>query len=72
MLQVKATGKERLFDSANRIVEDELLGTIEPGDFNLPKPAALLRSVHRARATTRPDDPKDLDFEVYNEVEFKQ
>ncbi|KAK3109058.1 hypothetical protein FSP39_022038 [Pinctada imbricata] len=58
------TGSSDPYQSASRIVEDEMRKTVTPTDFNLPKPANLVRAVNRLRQKMRPSEPSDLTFEI--------
>ncbi|XP_052251128.1 uncharacterized protein LOC127874188 isoform X3 [Dreissena polymorpha] len=55
--------RERVFEPAAVIVERVMKDMVAPNDVSLPKPANLVRVVNHHRRL-RPDDPKDLAFEL--------
>ena len=60
---MKELARERVFEPAAVIVERVMKDMVAPNDVSLPKPANLVRVVNHHRRL-RPDDPKDLAFEV--------
>ncbi|XP_052251127.1 uncharacterized protein LOC127874188 isoform X2 [Dreissena polymorpha] len=60
---VKELARERVFEPAAVIVERVMKDMVAPNDVSLPKPANLVRVVNHHRRL-RPDDPKDLAFEL--------
>lgn len=68
IFQGKTIGKQKLFDTANNIIRDVTNEHVTEQQ-QLPEGARtsqqnLIRMVNRARATTRPKDPIDLNFDV--------
>ena len=56
-----------MFRSAAAIVEDVIMKEVVPEDpeDSLPKPGLLIRRANRLRQAMRPEDPKELDFEIF-------
>ncbi|OWF36105.1 hypothetical protein KP79_PYT08465 [Mizuhopecten yessoensis] len=68
--EAKSRARENMFTvSAPRIVEEvyQEHGNIDLPHHSRPKAANIARAVNRLRQSMRPQDPKDLDFEVLNE-----
>lgn len=58
--------ENQVFRQARDIVESTVADTIQQGGrFLAPKTTNVKRYVNRHRATFRPTEPVDLDFEVY-------
>lgn len=55
---------------AGRVVDKMMTETFVPGDFNLPRPTALVRTMNRARQKQRPQEPTSLDFEVLSHKKY--
>ncbi|XP_069105150.1 uncharacterized protein [Argopecten irradians] len=70
--EVKAAARRDITKTARRIVEDVMLDNIEEADHQLPKVNNLRRMANQVREDLRPQEPKDLDFEVNVDVEFLQ
>jgi len=63
--QVLTEASTHAYKSAGNIVEEKMEQHISDDDFNLPKPANLIRAINRLRQKTRPAEPTDLMFEVF-------
>lgn len=63
---IKNKAREDVFRSAAAIVEDAILKEIKPEDpeASVPKPGLLIRRANRLRQAMRPEDPKDLEFDI--------
>ena len=65
---VKAKAAEMVFKPASAIVEEVLTDQIDDSPCpSVPKPTNLTRQANRVRQKLRPDDPRDLAFEVNHE-----
>lgn len=64
LFQHKSAAVQDVHAPSGRLVEDKMTGAFERRDFNLPKPANLVRLTNRARQSVRPKEPESLDFEV--------
>jgi hypothetical protein len=58
--QVLTEASTHAYKSAGNIVEDKMEQDISDDDFNLTKPANLIRTTNRLREKTRPAEPKDF------------
>ena len=58
--QVLTEVSTHAYKSAGNIVEDKMEQDISDDDFNLTKPANLIRTTNRLREKTRPAEPKDF------------
>ncbi|KAK8378757.1 hypothetical protein O3P69_009459 [Scylla paramamosain] len=63
---IKNKAREDVFRSAAAIMEDAILKEIKPEDpeASVPKPGLLIRQANRLRQAMRPEDPKDLEFDI--------
>ncbi|CAH3180988.1 unnamed protein product, partial [Porites lobata] len=61
---VKEKALEDKFKPASAIVEEVLLNELNAGCPALSKPEHMARAANRLRQRLRPEDPKDLDFEI--------
>lgn len=62
--QVKQGADDNVFRPAMDIVDDIMLEEVRPNDVVLPKKPLLKRVANRFRAKRRPQEPRDLEFEV--------
>lgn len=63
--QIRQEAVRDVHAPANRVVDEKMVETFNTReDFNLPRPATLVRTMNRARQKLRPQEPKTLDFEV--------
>ena len=60
--QVLTEASTHAYKSAGNIVEDKMGQHISDDDFNLTKPANLIRATNRLRQKTRPAEPTDLRY----------
>ena len=64
VFSVVSAGFQQLFTAASGIVESVANEVIAPTDVEQPNIDYIVRVVNRKRRRLRPEDPKDLDFEV--------
>lgn len=64
--QVKSRARHEIYRSAPSIVESVMSELVEmrAPEGSRPNPNYLARAVNRERQLTRPDEPKDLNFQV--------
>ena len=62
--QSSQPASQQLFTAASGIVESVANEVIAPTDVEQPNIDYIVRVVNRKRQRLRPEDPKDLDFEV--------
>lgn len=63
--EVKQQALDDVFCPASQIVERVMLERVGDAPLAaLPKPVHLARQANRQRQSQRPEDPKDLDFEL--------
>ena len=62
--QSSQQASQQLFTAASGIVESVANEVIAPTDVEQPNIDYIVRVVNRKRQRLRPEDPKDLDFEV--------
>lgn len=66
--QVKSEAKKDVFKSASVVVNEVLLKELTDAPCpGLPRVDSLQRTANRTRQQLRPQDPKDLDFELQTE-----
>nr|XP_022310541.1 uncharacterized protein LOC111115915 [Crassostrea virginica] len=65
--QIKKSAKDNLFTPASQLVNRAVLGSNEGQPLPLPQLQSLSRMANRVRESSRPSDPKTLDFELDEE-----
>ena len=63
-IQVKTEAKKHIYQSASELVEDAMQQFVQPEQPNVCNPKNITRAANRVRAKIRPEEPKDLEFEV--------
>ena len=53
-----------MFQSAGELVEEAMREYVPPNQPNICNPKNLTRAANRVRTQIRPEEPKDLQFEV--------
>ena len=70
--QAVEQASQQVFSSASGIVESVANDIISPMDVEKPKTDCISRVVNRKRQRLRPEEPKDMNFEVcFLMIDFK-
>ena len=60
--------KKHVFQSAGELVEEAMREYVTPDQPNICNPKNLTRAANRVRTQIRPQEPKDLQFEVISPI----